>query len=119
MGFIDAFWKVAAELDPVARDLNESQRFPFCTRDGLTELCAEAGLNSPLVAPIEVVTEFEDFEAFWHPFTLGTGPAPGYCMSLDEHRRAALKSRLETAVGTNLPIALPARAWAAKLSITK
>lgn len=32
-----------------------------------------------------------NFEAFWQPFTLGAGPAPGYCVNLTEDHRAALK----------------------------
>lgn len=112
VGFIDAFWKAAAALDPGARELDESLRFPFCTRDGLAELCRDAGLKQAEVAPLEIITGFEDFAAFWHPFTLGAGPAPGYCMSLPEDRRVALKARLAENLGVDGPINLTARAWA-------
>lgn len=114
IGFIDAFWKAAAETDPGAGDLDEGRRFPFCTQDALSALCREADMRSPVVEPIEVETVFPDFEAFWRPFTLGAGPAPGYCMSLSEDRRAALKAHLAGAFGKNGPIHLAARAWAAK-----
>ena len=114
IGFIDAFWKAAAELDPGAGELDEGKRFPFCTRDGLAGLCAEAGLRSPKIATIEIETEFPDFEAFWQPFTLGAGPAPGYCMSLREEQRTALKERLAKQIGFDEPIRLPARAWAVR-----
>jgi SAM-dependent methyltransferase len=114
MGFIDAFWRAAATLDPDNASLDEAGRFPFCTPDGLAALCKEAGLSGIETGAIEVVTEFEDFEAFWHPFTLGAGPAPGYCRSLDDEHRARLKSALEREVGTDGPVRLPARAWAVK-----
>ncbi|MCK7613737.1 class I SAM-dependent methyltransferase [Roseibium sediminicola] len=114
VGFIDAFWKAAASLEPKAKELDEASRFPFCTRDGLAGLCAEAGIDNPDIFQVEVVTEFADFEAFWHPFTLGAGPAPGYCESLSEDRRSALKSRLKEQLGHNSPISLMARAWAVK-----
>lgn len=114
IGFIDAFWKAAASLEPEAAKLDEGSRFPFCTRNGLARLCSEAGIAGPEIAPVEIITEFPDFEAFWHPFTLGAGPAPGYCMSLPEERRMALKSLLQERLGMDAPVRLGARAWAVK-----
>lgn len=115
MGMIDAFWKAAAELDPRAAALDEALRFPFCTRDGLAALCRDAGLAAPVIETIETETEFADFEAFWHPFTLGAGPAPGYCMNLPVEAREALRQRLAERLGSG-PIRLGARAWAVKAS---
>ena len=114
VGFIDAFWKAAAELDPRAGPLDEGKRFPFCTSDGLEALCREAGFRPAAIAPIEIETPFPDFAAFWKPFTLGAGPAPGYCTSLEEDQRARLKARLADVLGTSGPIRLAARAWAVK-----
>jgi SAM-dependent methyltransferase len=114
IGFIDAFWKAAAQVDRQAAALDEGQRFPFCTQDGLAALCAEAGFSGIVVEPIEIETSFPDFEAFWQPFTLGAGPAPGYCSSLSEDHRAALKTRLAETLGAEGVIHLPARAWAVK-----
>jgi SAM-dependent methyltransferase len=114
IGFIDAFWKAAASLDPKASELDEGARFPFCTAEGLGQLCSDAGLADAEIAPIEIVTEFRDFEAFWHPFTLGAGPAPGYCMSLSHEQREALKARLAEKLDQGGPVRLTARAWAMK-----
>lgn len=117
MGFVDAFWKAAAEVDPDAAARDEGARFPFCTRDGLARICEEAGIPDPIVAPIGVETEFEDFEAFWRPFTLGAGPAPAYCAGLPEETRERLRDRLAASLGTGGPIRFPARAWAVKASM--
>ena len=114
LGFVDAFWKAAAEIDPKAAELDEGLRFPFCTDEGLSGICSQAGLSDATVATVKITTEFTDFEDYWHPFTLGTGPAPGYCASLPEDHRAALKERLAQTLGTAGPIRLTARAWAAK-----
>ncbi len=114
IGFIDAFWKAASELDPAAGDLDESKRFPFCTRDGLATLCESAGMRSPAVTALEIETVFPQFDAFWQPFTLGAGPAPGYCMSLGDEQRTALRARLADAFGQAGKIRLTARAWAVK-----
>ena len=73
IGFIDAFWKAAADIDPRAAALDESRRFPFCTRPGLLALCRAAGLPAPVIEPIETQIMFRDFDSFWLPFTLGAG----------------------------------------------
>ncbi|MCB1382991.1 MAG: class I SAM-dependent methyltransferase [Notoacmeibacter sp.] len=113
-GFIDAFWKAAAELDEHAADLDEKNRFPFCTPDGLTDLCRSAGWNKPDAVAIEIPTRFLTFEDFWHSFSLGAGPAPGYAAKLSGEAREALKKRLRLNIGDAGPIALKARAWAVK-----
>lgn len=114
IGFIDAFWKAAAAIDPDAGALDEGKRFPFCTREGLAGICHAAGLVSPVVEALDIETMFPDFEAFWQPFTLGAGPAPGYCTSLPPDRQAALKARLADMLGSDGPVRLVARAWAVK-----
>ena len=111
IGFIDAFWKAAAQLDPAAAALDEGARFPFCTPEGLARLGAEAGLEGGEVVALAIDTPFPDFEAFWHPFTLGAGPAPGYCANLSAPAREALKARLRDRLGDG-EIRLTARAWA-------
>lgn len=117
MGFIDAFWKAAARLDPKAAELDESTRFPACTKPGLEQLCRAVGLNAVQMATLEETTVFDDFEAFWKPFTLGAGPAPGYCKSLSPDGQAALKRELASNVMANGKILLPARAWAVKATV--
>lgn len=114
MGVIDAFWSAAKALKPAASELDEARRFPFCTSEGLTNLCTASGLRDVTTTALETETVFPDFEAFWHPFTLGTGPAPGYCSTLSEAELAALKQAVRHIVGQDGPIRLPARAWAVR-----
>lgn len=114
MGFMTAFWQAAIALDPKAAELGEGRRFPFCTVEGLSALAAEAGWPAATVAPIEIEARFASFEDLWQPFTLGAGPAPRYCVSLAEDKRAALKARLMEDVGGEGPVSFPARAWAVK-----
>jgi SAM-dependent methyltransferase len=112
--FMRAFWTAAAALDPSARDLTEDRRFPFCTPDRLTGLVTSAGLTSVTCEPIEMPTVFKDFDDYWHPFTLGAGPAPGYCMSLDPQARQQLRERLNDSLprSPDGSIPLKTRAWA-------
>ena len=112
--FMRAFWNAAASLDPDARDLTEDRRFPFCTPEGLTDLVEGAGLVSAECTVIEVPTVFQDFDDYWRPFTLGAGPAPGYCISLDPEARERLKTKLHESLPRRVDGAIPlkARAWA-------
>jgi len=117
--FMRAFWNAATTLDPGALDLTEDRRFPFCTADGLASLAAGAGLSRVECKSIEVPTLFRDFEDYWHPFTLGAGPAPGYCASLDPAARQRLKEKLEDSLPRRADGSIPfkARAWAVKASV--
>lgn len=114
--FMRAFWVAATALDPAARDLTEDKRFPFCTREELTELAVRAGLRAVVSTPIEMPSVFRDFDDFWRPFTLGTGPAPGYCASLAPDARERLRQKLHDdlprAADGSIPLKL--RAWAVK-----
>ncbi len=112
--FMRAFWNAATALDPSARDLTEDRRFPFCTRDGLVDLAKTAGLADVEATAIEMPTVFKDFEDYWRPFTLGAGPAPGYCSSLPADKRQTLKDALSNTLPrrSDGSIHLTTRAWA-------
>ncbi|HMQ94697.1 MAG TPA: class I SAM-dependent methyltransferase [Amaricoccus sp.] len=114
IGFMRAFWTAAAALDPEARMLAEDVRFPFCTPEALVGLAREAGLAAVEATEIAVPTVFRDFADYWTPFTLGAGPAPGYCAGLAPSARERLRERLEAALPrqSDGSIRLAARAWA-------
>lgn len=116
MEIMRAFWTAAVALDPAAADLTEDRRFPFCTPEGLTALAKGAGLTHVVCTPVEVPTVFRDFDDYWRPFTLGAGPAPGYCTSLAPEARQRLHDRLSDTLPRRADgaIALTARAWALK-----
>ncbi len=118
MEFVRAFWLAAASLDAAAQELTEDRRFPFCTPRGLAELAADAGLGLVSCAPIEVPTVFSDFDDYWQPFTLGVGPAPGYCAKLAPDAREKLRQKLQESVPLRADGAIPfkARAWAVKVA---
>ena len=110
------FWDAAAALDPAARDLAEGLRFPLCRPEPLAELARAAGLDEVETRPLDVSTTFRDFDDYWTPFLGGQGPAPAYCMSLSEERRAALRERIRAAlpIRPDGSLALIARAWGMK-----
>lgn len=112
--FLRAFWNAATSLDPEAAELTEDRRFPFCTRGGLADLATAAGLLRVETTPIEIECRFSDFDDYWRPFTLGAGPAPGYCASLSPEARERLRTRLKDTlpIETDGSITLLSRAWA-------
>lgn len=112
--FMRAFWTAATALDPDATDLTEARRFPFCESSALTELAQAAGLVSVDCEAIEAPTIFRDFDDYWRPFTLGAGPAPGYCASLAPDRREILRKTLRERlpIQDDGSITLKVRAWA-------
>lgn len=116
MELIRHFWDAAVALDPEAAALDEGVRFPVCAPDRLEALWRDAGLDEVASRAIDIRASFQSFDDYWRPFLGGQGPAPGYCMSLDEARRTALREHIRQ----RLPIAqdgsirLIARAWAVK-----
>lgn len=111
VGFIDEFWRHASVLDPAAGALDEAARFPFCTDTGLAGDVIAAGFVDVTVRPIEIATPFVDFDAFWYPFTLGAGPAPGYLAGLEPEACERLRGALAVTLHGRTE-RLTARAWA-------
>jgi SAM-dependent methyltransferase len=110
------FWDAAVALNPGASELDEGRRFPICQPKLLAELFAQAGLSDVEVRPIDIATDFRDFDDYWAPFLGGQGPAPGYAMSLSEERRTVLRERIrsELPMAKDRSIHLIARAWAVR-----
>jgi SAM-dependent methyltransferase len=110
------FWDAAVALDPKAEPLDEGVRFPICQPDRLALLWRAAGLTDVSVRAIDVPTVFGDFDDYWRPFLGGQAPAPGYCMSLDNDHRAALREDIRTRlpIADDGSISLIAQAWAVR-----
>jgi SAM-dependent methyltransferase len=110
------FWDAAVALSPKARELDEGNRFPGCQPEPLVALFADAGMRDVAVKAIDVPTVFKDFDDYWSPFLGGQGPAPGYCMSLSEADRAALRDRVQAGlpIVSDGSVHLIARAWAVR-----
>jgi SAM-dependent methyltransferase len=94
MQMMRRFWDAAVALDPAARAKDEGARFTLCRPDALAALLKGASLRNVATKAIDVPTVFKGFDDFWTPFLFAQAPAPAYCMSLSEERRAALRERL-------------------------
>ncbi len=111
--FVRAFWQAAISINPEAADLAENKRFPYCTREGLEDLASAAGLVEIKSIPLEAPAIFKSFDDFWNPFTLGAGPAPGYCVNLEPEAREQLRYTLlrRLSILDDGSISMKIRAW--------
>lgn len=116
MQFMRHFWNAAIALDPAIADHDEGKRFPICSPDALSSLFRSVELLRSETRPIDIATDFKDFNDYWNPFLGGQGPAAGYAMSLSEERRARLRERIYNSLPFAMDGSIPlvARAWAIK-----
>jgi len=110
------FWNAAVALDSDIADLDEGRRFPICNPQRLIDLFQSVDLREVEARPIDIPTDFRDFDDYWTPFLSGEASAPGYAMSLSEERRAALRERIRSSLPFALDGSIPliARAWAVR-----
>jgi SAM-dependent methyltransferase len=104
------FWDAARELEP---GVDDESSLPGTRKGHLGELLREAGLDAVEETVLAVRVEHASFDEWWEPFTLGVGPAGAYLATLDEKRRERLRARCLERLGGG-PIAVSARAWAAR-----
>ncbi len=104
---LSTFWRAVHDLDPAARD---EAGLPGARAGHLAKLCAAAGLRHTVSSSLAVTVEFETFNDWWEPFTLGVGPAGAYAAQLDPDRREALRARCEQLLPA-APFPIKAAAW--------
>lgn len=114
MEFLRYFWDSAVALDESANLLHEGNRFPVCQPDALHQLWAGVNLHTVQIDPLDIPTVFDNFDEYWHSFTVGNFPAPNYVASLDETRRNSLRDHLHASVpiAEDGTIRMIARVWA-------
>jgi SAM-dependent methyltransferase len=109
MQMLHTFWDTAASLDPDSIDEAEAG-MPFRRAGELSSLFRDCGLADVEETVLEVTAEFQSFEDYWQPFSLGIGPAGAYVGRLDESAKAQLERALHERVGDAPIFALQARA---------
>jgi SAM-dependent methyltransferase len=110
------FWTAVVELFPDGAEKDEGKQFPICKPNTLAELFRAGGMQGVKTQNLDAPTVFKDFEDYWSPFLRGQGPAGAYCVSLSEHDRDRLRTRLENVLPFNNDgtISLISRAWAVR-----
>jgi len=102
------FWEAARAGDP---DVAGESDLPGVREGHLQELFTEAGLTDFTSATLTVAVPHDSFDAWWHPFTLGVGPAGTYLAGLNPDERDALRRRCQARVPDGSGVTR-ARAWA-------
>jgi hypothetical protein len=107
---ISPYWKAARELD--ANLTGESNRAG--AREGhLAQLFEAAGLREIKQAELSATTEYQTFEQWWYPYTLGVGPAGAHAQSLKPEQFAEVLERCRLLL-PDPPFAVTAYAWAVR-----
>jgi SAM-dependent methyltransferase len=107
---ISPFWQAARELDPGTRDESSLAG----ARDShLAELSTEAGLRDVEQSELFSTVDYETFEDWWRPYTLGVGPAGAYAQSLEPAQLAEVRERCRQLL-PEAPFAFTATAWAVR-----
>jgi SAM-dependent methyltransferase len=104
------YWRAAnAVLDGVGGE----HGLPGAREGQLEEFFAAAGLREVESTEQEVAVEYASFDEWWHPYTLGVGPAGVHAASLDDAQREAVREEARRDLGEP-PFTLRAIAWAAR-----
>jgi SAM-dependent methyltransferase len=107
---ISPFWIAARRLKPTAQD----EAGLAGTRQGhLAGIFEEAGLRDVEVAEHSSSVEYESFDDWWRPYTLGVGPAGVYATSLPDDEREALREQCRDVL-PEAPFTITATAWAVR-----
>jgi ubiquinone/menaquinone biosynthesis C-methylase UbiE len=110
------FWDAAIKIDPAAREMDAGQRFTIAQPDNLRSLFQSMDLKAVEVIPIDIQTQFKDFEDYWLPFLGAQGSVSKYLRGLNDETRTALRDQLQRQLPTTDDGGIPliARAWAVK-----
>jgi SAM-dependent methyltransferase len=107
---LSSFWAAARQIDPGVED--ESNRAG--AREGsLAGLFERAGLRDVEASVLSIAVEHPSFEEWWHPYTLGVGPAGSFVAGLDDNQLADLRERC-LALLPEAPFVLTSCAWASR-----
>ncbi len=109
-GPLSTFWAAVKDIDPT--ETGEGDRAG--AREGhLAELFRAADLSDVEDGVLTVTVPYATFEQWWHPYTLGVGPAGDYVDRLDDRQRDALRDRCRQRL-PEAPFEIQASAWFAR-----
>lgn len=106
-GPLSTFWRAVHELDPS----EDSESHLAGVAEGeLAGLFAAADMPEASSSVLTVHVSHATFEDWWHPFTLGVGPAGDYVAKLDEDRCRELAGHCRR-LQPHGPFTVEAAAW--------
>jgi len=106
-GPLTTFWDAVHHLDPEVPGESELAG----AREGhLAELFEAAGLTDIDSTRLTVRVDYDSFEDWWEPYTLGVGPAGDHVQGLDDEARSELAAACR-AILPEAPFTVTAAAW--------
>lgn len=106
-GPLSNFWQAARILDP---NVVDESALPGTREGHLVELFKQAGMRDHVAGSLTVHLDFDTFEEWWHPFTLGVGPVGSYVAALDPEARERLRATY-AGMFPEVPFGIDATAW--------
>lgn len=106
-GPLSYFWRAVADLHPGTR--GDTPR-PGSQEGELARFCVAAGFEEVAESELTVVLSFDDFDDWWHPFTLGVGPVGAFVARLSDEERNRLRDRFAELLPPP-PFEISATAW--------
>jgi SAM-dependent methyltransferase len=110
MTMLRYFWEAMREVDHGA----QGESGMAGAREGdIADRLTRAGLQDVAGGLLTACADYSGFEDFWHPLTLGVGPAGQHLQSLSDDQQSAVRAALRAKVPDG-PFTLEARAWYAR-----
>ena len=106
---ISLFWRAVRELNP---DSEDESGLAGARGGHLAELFEAAGLCHVEETEVTASVDYDSFDEWWRPYTLGVGPAGKHLASLDEEGQAELREHCRRLL-PQAPFTLTVTAWAA------
>lgn len=109
-GPLSPFWIALRRVEPKA---NDEADLPGARRGHLEELFERAGLREIESSTLSVSVEYQSFDEWWEPYTLGVGTAGAVVATMDRERRDALIDSCRSVLPPP-PFVIDASAWAVR-----
>jgi SAM-dependent methyltransferase len=101
MPLLSSFWEAAAEVAPEQVGIvDERKQVGLRDPAWLRALWLEAGLGDLSIGKLSTAAMYEDFDDLWYSFEQGVGRSGTVYRALDPERRAMLRSRAGTLLGS-------------------
>jgi len=98
MEMLRAFWDAATTINPDAPD--EARTLRFGRAGEIADVLATAGLDRIEESTLTAASSYDSFDELWNGFLAGVGPAGAYCVALNDHDQALLRTALFDRLGS-------------------
>lgn len=109
-GPLARFWDASRQLHG---DIHDESLLAGAREGHLNEIFESAGLDNVRDSSLVVEVEYQNFEEWWEPFTLGVGPAGAFLVGLESNEQGELRDLCRQRYSDG-PFVVTGLAWAAR-----